>query len=65
MRMVRDYRRKGVSTNLIHAKLGYLPSQYRKRDIKNEGQIIKNASHKTKVQFLPYRAKKNRITFDT
>jgi len=45
-----------VRTNLIHAKLSYLPSFCRKCGIKNEGQIIKNVLPKTKVQLLPYRA---------
>ena len=33
----------------------------RKCGIKNEGQIIKNGSHKTKVQLLPYRATKTEL----
>ncbi len=59
--MVRDSRRRGVSHNLIHAKLSYIPGHCRKCGIKNEGQIIKNGSHKTKVQLLPYRATKTEL----
>lgn len=40
---------EGFRTNLIHAKLSYIPSHFRKCDIKNERQIIKNGSHKTKI----------------
>ncbi|EJE2787314.1 transposase, partial [Listeria monocytogenes] len=36
-------------------------SHCRKCGIKNEGQIIKNGSHKTKVQLLPYRATKTEL----
>lgn len=42
----------------FRTKLSYIPSHCRKCGIKNEGQIIKNGSHKTKVQLLPYRATK-------
>lgn len=52
---------EGFRTNLIHAKLSYIPSHCRKCGIKNEGQIIKNGSHKTKVQLLPYRATKTEL----
>ena len=52
---------EGFRTNLIHAKLRYIPSHCRKCGIKNEGQIIKNGSHKTKVQLLPYRATKTEL----
>lgn len=52
---------EGFRTNLIHAKLSYIPSNCRKCDIKNEGQIIKNGSYKTKVQLLPYRAAKTEL----
>ncbi|EOT30262.1 hypothetical protein OMS_02405 [Enterococcus durans ATCC 6056] len=51
----------GFRTNLIHAKLSYILSHCRKCGIKNEGQIIKNGSHKTKVQLLPYRATKTEL----
>ncbi|EPI10774.1 hypothetical protein D357_01355 [Enterococcus faecium SD3B-2] len=51
----------GFRTNLIHAKLSYILSHCRKCGIKNEGQIIKNSSHKTKVQLLPYRATKTEL----
>ena len=52
---------EGFRTNLIHAKLSYIPGHCRKCGIKNEGQIIKNGSHKTKVQLLPYRATKTEL----
>ncbi|TXX10594.1 transposase [Enterococcus gallinarum] len=38
-----------------------LQQNRRKCGIKNEGQIIKNGSHKTKVQLLPYRATKTEL----
>lgn len=41
----------GFRTNLIHDKLSYILSHCRKCGIKNEGQIIKNGSHKTKANF--------------
>ena len=52
---------EGVRTNLIHAKLSYTPIRCRKCGIKNKGKIIKNGSHKTKVQLLPYRATKTEL----
>lgn len=52
---------EGVRTNLIHAKLSYITSHCRKCGIKNEGQIIKNSSHKTKVQLLSYRTTKTEL----
>ncbi|MFS0981459.1 transposase [Enterococcus casseliflavus] len=42
----------------FRTKLSYMPSHCRKFGIKTEGQIIKNGSHKTKVQLLSYRATK-------
>ena len=45
----------------VCTKLSYIPSHCRKCGIKNEGQTIKNGSHKTKVQLLPYRATKTEL----
>ncbi|MEW3485669.1 hypothetical protein [Enterococcus entomosocium] len=52
---------EGFRTNLIHVKLSYIPRYCRKCGIKNEGQISKNGSHKTKAQLLPYRATKTEL----
>lgn len=45
-----------VQTNIIKAKLTYKPSYCRKCGIKNEGQVIKNGTHKTKILLLPIRS---------
>lgn len=42
-----------LTTHFIHARLDYTPKACSKCGIKNEGQIIKNGTHKTKVQLLP------------
>ena len=55
------FEEEGFRTNLNHAQLSYIPSHCRKCGIKNEGQIIKNGSHKTKIQLLPYRTTKTEL----
>jgi transposase len=57
-----DTKKVGDSqVNIISAKLTYIPTHCRKCGIINEGQIIKNGTHKTKVQLLPFRSVKTEL----
>lgn len=43
---------------VIKGQLSYTPSACTKCGVKNDGQIIKNGTHQTKTQLVPFRGKK-------
>ena len=45
-------------TFIIHGKLSYTPRFCRKCGCKNEGQIVKNGTHLTRSQLVPFRGRK-------
>ena len=48
----------GQETFIIHGKLSYTPRFCRKCGCKNEGQIVKNGTHLTRSQLVPFRGRK-------
>lgn len=58
---LKEEKSSGVTGHVIEARLDYTPLYCPNCGSKNEGRIIKNGTHKTKIQLLPIRSFKTEL----